>query len=111
MAITWSYAASGLTIAVVGLAVGQTMVPRLDTPNVFRSKGGQILFGLLGLVLTALCLYFLFRLFSDNGWWGLLQLFIVSLVCGLITRMQWTQNVLVPIVCAVLGCVQAYRIW
>jgi hypothetical protein len=62
------------------------MVSPVNRPNFLRSKTGE---AVLGSLLTVLLLFFGFRFFWDNGLWGLLQLFVVSLVTGVALKLPF----------------------
>lgn len=93
-----------------GLLIGQRMLPKINRPNVYRGRFGEILLGLMGFVLSILMFFFLFRLFWDNGLWGILQLLIVSIVVGFVVNRQFVQSGVVPIICSLLGVAQAIKI-
>lgn len=112
MEVLWSYAATGLSMAVLGLYIGQPMIHPVNRPNLFRKGLGELVFGLTGLLLTVFLLFFGFRLFWDNGMWGLLQVFVMLIVTGFLGRLQFLHaSGLTPIVLAVLCSFQAYKIW
>lgn len=111
MSITWSYAATGLTIAITALAVGQRLVPRHNRPSMFRGVAGELALGALGLMLSGLLIFFGFRLFWDNGFWGLLQLLVVAFVAGWLSSLRVLHNGLTPLVCLGLATAQAIKIW
>lgn len=111
MTVAWSYAATGLTIALVGLQVGRLLVPEINKPNFYRGKGGELFLGTVGAVLTILLFFFGFRLFWDNGIWGLLQLFLIVLISGFLSRLGLLQNGASPCLLAALGVAQAIKIF
>ena len=111
MSATWSYAATGLTLTIVGLAVGQQMISPLNRPNFFRSGLGLWAFSFSGLLMTILMFFFGFRLFWDNGLWGLLQLLVVSLLSGVIANTSVRHSGLTPLVCCGLAVAQAIKIF
>ncbi len=111
MSYTWSYAATGLTMAIVALSTGQSMVSPVNRPNVLRTGIGQMIFGTVGLVLTMMLFYFGFRLFFDNGFWGLLQLVLVIVAAGFFSRMAFFQNLLALLVLTIACVAQAVKIW
>ncbi len=96
----------------VGLVVGKQMVPPINRPNIYRGRLGESIFAGTGLALTAMMLFFGFRLFWDNGFWGFLQLVIISAVGGFLANLRWLQqNGLTPILCTGLGVAQAIKIF
>jgi hypothetical protein len=111
MSVFWSYAATGLSISIIGLAVGQQMVSPVNRPNFLRSKAGEAAFGLVGLLLTLLLFFFGFRLFWDNSLWGLLQFVVAALVTGAVSKLNFLRNGLTPFVCCALAIAQAIKIW
>lgn len=112
MSVTWSYAATGLSIVSTGLIIGHThLIPAINRPRMYREKLGEYVLGLSGLILTALLFYFGFRLFWDNGFWGILQFLIVSMATGIVIKIRWLQNGLTPLICIALGLAQAIKIF
>ena len=112
MSVTWSYAATGLSIVTTGLAISHIhLSPAINRPNMYRGKFGEYVLGLNGLIMTVLLIYFGFRLFWDNGFWGLLQFLIVIMISGVLVNLRWLQNALTPLICTVLGLAQAIKIF
>ena len=87
------------------------MVFPLNRPSLLRTGVGQITFGIVGVILTLMLFYFGFRLFYDNGFWGLLQLVVVAVVAGFFSRLSIFHNALVPYILSVACLAQAVKIW
>jgi hypothetical protein len=85
------------------------MIPLINRPSMYRGKLGEITLAGSGLALMTLMLFFGFRLFWDNGFWGLLQLLLTSLVAGALANIRWLQNGITPLICTGLGIAQAFK--
>lgn len=98
-------------MALVGLSTGQSMVSPVNRPSLLRTGFGQITFGIAGVILTLMLFYFGFRLFYDNGFWGLLQLVVAAVVSGFFSRLSIFQNALAPYILSAACLAQAVKIW
>lgn len=111
MSVLWSHAATGLSISMLGLAIGRHMVSPINRPNLLRLRAGEALLASIGLLLTVQLFFFGFRLFWDNGLLGLLQILTVSLATALLLRLTFLHNGLTPFICCAFATAQAIRIW